>query len=105
MCFRVELRSLGDVGYDFHATLGRTQHRAKKRPVRIRYQRHPSLARSSSNGWSARPRRERSGFYGGPIAFWSPERLVMAGYYWDPLDMDIEDDTDGDGKPDDLLSF
>ena len=29
--------------------------------------------------------------------------LVLAGYFWDPLDVDDEDDTDGDGKPDDLL--
>ena len=29
--------------------------------------------------------------------------LVLAGYSWDPLTMDLEDDSDGDGKPDDLL--
>ncbi|MBC8355142.1 MAG: hypothetical protein H8E66_24465 [Planctomycetes bacterium] len=29
--------------------------------------------------------------------------LVLAGYFWDPLDLDDEDDSDGDGKPDDLL--
>lgn len=29
--------------------------------------------------------------------------LVLAGYFWNPLIMDLEDDTDGDGKPDDVL--
>ena len=30
--------------------------------------------------------------------------LVMAGYYWDPLStLNMEDDSDGDGLPDDLL--
>jgi hypothetical protein len=31
--------------------------------------------------------------------------LVLAGYSWNPLAMDLEDDTDGDGKPDELLLF
>ena len=29
--------------------------------------------------------------------------LVLAGYFWAPLDLDDEDDSDGDGRPDDLL--
>ena len=29
--------------------------------------------------------------------------LVLTDYEWDPLGLDIEDDTDGDGKPDDVL--
>ena len=30
--------------------------------------------------------------------------LVLAGYYWDPLStLNVEDDSDGDGLPDDLL--
>ena len=29
--------------------------------------------------------------------------LVLAGYYWNPLTLDLEDDTDGDGKPDNIL--
>ena len=28
--------------------------------------------------------------------------LAMANYYWNQL-MDLEDDSDGDGKPDDIL--
>jgi hypothetical protein len=31
--------------------------------------------------------------------------LVMASYYWDPFVLDLEDDTDLDGNPDDLLQF
>ena len=32
--------------------------------------------------------------------------LVLAGYSWDPLStLHLEDDSDGDGKPDDLLSL
>ena len=30
--------------------------------------------------------------------------LVMAGYYWNPLSsLNLEDDSDGDGLPDDIL--
>lgn len=29
--------------------------------------------------------------------------LVLAGYYWNRLSMDLEDDTDGDGNPDDVF--
>jgi hypothetical protein len=30
--------------------------------------------------------------------------LVMAGYYWDPLSsLNLEDDSDGDDRPDDIL--
>ncbi|MBM4090052.1 MAG: tandem-95 repeat protein [Planctomycetes bacterium] len=29
--------------------------------------------------------------------------LVLAGYFWDPLALDLEDDSDGDGLPDDIL--
>jgi hypothetical protein len=31
--------------------------------------------------------------------------LALAGYSWDPLTLDLEDDTDGDGNPDDVLSL
>ncbi len=29
--------------------------------------------------------------------------LALAGYNWQPLGLDLEDDSDGDGKPDDVL--
>jgi streptogramin lyase len=29
--------------------------------------------------------------------------LVLAGFVWNPLDLDLEDDSDGDGKPDAIL--
>jgi hypothetical protein len=31
--------------------------------------------------------------------------LVLADYFWDPLAMDLENDSDGDGYPDDVLSL
>jgi VCBS repeat-containing protein len=31
--------------------------------------------------------------------------LVLADYFWDPLTLDVPDDSDGDGFPDDLLSL
>ncbi|MEZ6117621.1 MAG: Calx-beta domain-containing protein [Pirellulaceae bacterium] len=31
--------------------------------------------------------------------------LALTGFVWNPLDIDLEDDTDADGKPDDLLSI
>jgi hypothetical protein len=31
--------------------------------------------------------------------------LALADYFWDPLDLDEEDDSDGDGKPDDVLNW
>jgi len=29
--------------------------------------------------------------------------LALAGFYWDPLSLDLEDDSDGDGRPDAIL--
>jgi PKD repeat protein len=31
--------------------------------------------------------------------------LVLAGFAWNPLDLDLENDSDGDGKPDDVLTI
>ena len=31
--------------------------------------------------------------------------MALAGYAWDPLALDLEDDSDGDDNPDDVLWF
>ena len=33
------------------------------------------------------------------------DSLFLSGYFWDPLDLDDEDDSDADGKPDALLTL